>query len=298
THDHDMGFLYTLSSVAEYTITRDPEAREMAMAAARSLAARFNPFGQFLRAWNDWPDDTPEYRLEKRGKAIVDSMMNLPLLWWAWRETGITMFSDIAHAHAKTTIKYFLREDGSTCHTFNFDPVTAQPLEPRTHQGLADDSCWARGQAWALYGFALAYTATGTAEYLEASRTCARFWSSHTPETGIPPWDFSAPGQPLPDTSAAAIAACGLMELSQHVGDEEGRRYQELAVRSLSHLGRDFWQADSYMGLLTGGVSHMPRKQGVGVSLIYGDYFFLEGLLRAQGRTPFCWCPLQNPDRR
>ena len=291
THTHDMGFLYTLSAVAAHSINKDPEAREMALAASRSLAARFNPFGKFIRAWNDRPGDTEAARIERRGKAIIDTMMNLPLLWWASRETGNEMFSEVAHAHALTTRQHFLRDDGSTYHTFNFDPVTGKPLGGRTHQGYADESCWSRGQAWALYGYSLAYTWTGAHEYLDTARLLAEYWLQRSPERGIPPWDFDAPGEAAPDTSAAAIAACGLQELARHVDANQGEKYRGFAIQTLTNLGARFIQLEPYMGLLTGGVSNMPAGRGVGVSLVYGDYFYLEGLLRANGRSRFYWCP-------
>ena len=291
THNHDMGLLFTLSAVAAYTITGDAEAQEMALAAARSLSARFNPFGQFIRAWNNEPDSDSVVRLERRGKAIIDTMMNLHLLRWASRETGSKMFSELADAHTRTTRKYLVRDDGSTYHSFDFDPVTGEPLGGKTLQGYADDSCWARGQAWAIHGFTHAYTWTGTPEYLETARLLAGFWLRRCPESGIPPWDFDAPGDALPDTSAAAIAACGLLELARHVGGDEGKRYRTFAVQTLTSLRESFFQPQEYMGLITGGVSNMPGGYGVGVSLVYGDYFYLEGLLRTQGRSRFYWCP-------
>ena len=291
THTHDMGFLYTLSAVAPYSISGDREAREMALAAARSLAARFNPFGGFIRAWNAWPEDSEAAGLEKRGKAIIDTMMNLHLLWWAAQESGNDDYSEIAHAHARTTRRLFLREGGSTHHTFVFDPVTGEPLEGKTHQGYSDASGWSRGHAWALYGYSLAYTWTGEAEYLEAARTLARYWVGRCPAGGVPPWDFDAPAEARPDTSAAAIAACGLMELARHLGDAEGESCKRLALQTLATLGERFRQPEAQMGLISDGVSNMPGGRGVGVSLVYGDYFYFEGLLRAQGRDRFYWCP-------
>lgn len=293
SHTHDMGFLYSPTAVAEHTITGDKDMREMALAAARAITARFNPFGRFIRAWNIWDEDaTEEARKERRGKAIIDTMMNLQLLWWAERETGNAEFGQIAEEHAAITRRYFCRADGSTFHTFIFDPATGETLGGKTHQGYADSSCWSRGQAWAIYGFSLAHAWTGGAEHLETARLLARYWVDNIPESGVPPWDFDAPdGASLPDTSAATIAACGLMELAGLVGGSEGESYRTVALKSLVTLDQDFIQPAPYMGLLSGGVSARPRGTGVGVSLVYGDYFYMEALLRAQGRTRFCWRP-------
>lgn len=291
THNHDMGLLFTLSSVAAHKITDAPEAREMALSAARSLAARFNPFGQFIRAWNNTLDNNGKIKLERRGKAIIDTMMNLHLLRWASHETENRMFSELADAHARTTLKYLVRKDGSTHHSFDFDPVTGKALEGHTLQGYRDDSCWARGQAWALHGFAHAYAWTQRPEYLDAARLVAKYWMERSPESGIPPWDFDAPGDPLPDTSAGSIAACGLLELARYVTAFEKEQYRNLAIKTLLKLGESFLQPEDYFGLISNGIVNMPDRQGIGVSLIYGDYFYLEGLLRAQGRTQFYWRP-------
>ena len=293
SHTHDMGFLFSPTAVAEYTITGDKEMREMALAAARAVITRFNPFGRFIRAWNIWDEDASvEARNERRGKAIIDTMMNLHLLWWAERETGSAEFGNIAEEHASTTRRYFCREDGSTFHTFIFDPETGDPLHGRTHQGYADGSCWSRGQAWAIYGFSLAHAWTGREEHLETARSLAKYWLDNIPENGVPPWDFNAPdGASLPDTSAATVAACGLMELASHVGGSEAESYRGVALKSLVTLDKDFRQPEQHMGLLSNGVSSKPKGIGIGVSLVYGDYFYIEALLRAQGRERFCWRP-------
>lgn len=293
SHTHDMGFLYSPSAVAEYTITGNEDMREMALAAARAITARFNPFGRFIRAWNIWDEDsTEEARNERRGKAIIDTMMNLQLLWWAERETGNAEFGQIAEEHASTTRRFFCRDDGSTFHTYIFDPETGKPLRGKTHQGYADSSCWSRGQAWAIYGYSLAHAWTGGPEHLETARALAGYWLDHIPDNGVPPWDFDAPdGASLPDTSAAAVAACGLMELARHVGGSEGESYRDAALNSLVTLGRNFIQPEPHMGLLSDGVSGKPSGIGIGVSLVYGDYFYVEALLRAQGRERFCWRP-------
>ena len=293
SHTHDMGFLFSPTAVAEYTITGDKEMREMALAAARAVITRFNPFGRFIRAWNIWDEDASvEARNERRGKAIIDTMMNLHLLWWAERETGSAEFGNIAEEHASTTRRYFCREDGSTFHTFIFDPETGDPLHGRTHQGYADGSCWSRGQAWAIYGFSLAHAWTGREEHLETARSLAKYWLDNIPENGVPPWDFNAPdGASLPDTSAATVAACGLMELASHVGGSEAESYRDVALKSLVTLDKDFRQPEQHMGLLSNGVSSKPKGIGIGVSLVYGDYFYIEALLRAQGRERFCWRP-------
>ena len=172
---HDLGFLYTLSARAQWQIAGDMAARDLALRAAQELAARFRPKGRYIQAWGRIGDPA------EGGRAIIDTMMNLPLLFWAGQQTGDPSFSQIAMAHADTTRKHLLRSDGASYHTFFFDQDTGRPVGPRAHQGYADDSLWARGQAWAVYGFALAAEWSQEERFLEMGRSYASGDDEHQP---------------------------------------------------------------------------------------------------------------------
>jgi len=294
-NDHDMGFRYSLTSVADFVNTGSREARQYAIQAARVLAARYNAKGQFIQAWNPRPTNTPEHNRELLGKAIIDCMMNQPLLWWASQVTGDKKYAEIAHAHSHTSMEVFYRKDGSSYHTFNFDHETGERLCGKTHQGYADESTWSRGHAWGLYGFALAYTCTGAPEYLQKAREAAQWWLANTPACAVPPWDFNASeeNRHLVDTSAALCAACGLFEIARHVDAEEAATYRAFAEQACLTVNEKYLQSEAHVGLVNHGVSSLPHGRGITVNLIYNDYFYIEALLRSQGRFLFHWCP--NP---
>lgn len=279
---HDLGFLYTLSSVAGWRLTGDEAARQDGLEAADYLADRYRPEAGVLQAWEGYhhPDWSEEWA---SGRVIVDCMMNLPLLYWAAEQTGYDRYRDIAATHADCTAEYLVRDDGSTAHTFQIDVETGDPLGVETHQGFADDSTWARGQGWAIYGFALSYRYTRDESHRETARAAADWYAEHLPEDGIPRWDFDAPDDHR-DTSAAAIATCGLFELSSALphGDPDRSRYENLALDTLSTLTDEYTtEGEDATGILAHGVDNKPDDKGVGRSLIYGDYFYLEGLVRA-----------------
>jgi unsaturated chondroitin disaccharide hydrolase len=294
SHDHDLGFLYSLSAVADYKLTRDEAARRMGLLAAESLATRFNPHGQFIRAWNDWAIDTPASRIRKRGKMIIDGMMNLGLLFWAAQESGRTRYADIAIAHATTSAHYLVRADGSSYHSFDFDPVSGRPLGGATVQGYADESCWSRGQAWGVHGFAQTYAYTGIPVFRETAQRLADYIIAHLPADCIPPWDYQLPTDAphYRDSSAAAITAAGLFLLADVLADApaQAAAYRTAANAMLRQL------ADAYStaahpqaeGLLLHGAGFV-KKGHADTMLPYGDYFYVEALLRAQGRTAFFW---------
>ena len=209
---HDLGFLYSLHSVALHKLTGEERHRELGIKAAEALAARFRPEGNYIRAWG---------RLDETGTdwdamAIIDCMMNLPLLFWASRETGDPRFKDIAIRHADTTLECFIRDDDSVFHAYRFDPVSGAPSCGENYCGHSKDSHWARGTAWAIYGFAMSYRHTGERRFLDASLRVARKFLSLLDEGVVPVWDFRLPEDPalhIRDSSAAAIAACGFQEL-------------------------------------------------------------------------------------
>lgn len=293
SHTHDMGFLYLLSAVADYDVTGDAEARRMALAAADALAARYNAVGGFIPAWNPRPRDTPEAAARKAGKIIIDCMENLCLLYWATDESDDRRYAEIANAHALTSRRYLVRPDGSTFHTYDFDPETGVPIGGFTHQGYADGSCWSRGQAWGIHGFTHAYRHTGDTRFRETARQMADYAVDHLPADGIPYWDYDLPGDAPHhrDSSAAAITAAGLFALADNIEDGgAATRYRDAARAILTALMTGYTTVDApeAEGLLVHGASNVNAGRADAM-LPYGDYFYVEALLRARGRTRLYW---------
>jgi unsaturated chondroitin disaccharide hydrolase len=287
THDHDLGFLYSLSLVANYKVTGDTAARDGALRAAEALAQRFNPNGQFIRAWNDWGS------IDNRGRMIIDCLENLGLLFWATEVTGNTRFADIATRHAATTKRYILRADGSSYHSFVFDPDTGEPLRGETYQGYADESRWSRGQSWGVHGFSQVYRYTREPAFLVAAQQMADYVLAHLPDDGIPYWDYALPPNELQfrDTSAAAVTAAGLLALADLVTDAaDAERYLRTAQRMLVSLSTNYSTRGHHEaeGLLVQGAADVPRGLS-NAMLPYGDYYYVEALLRARGRKEFFW---------
>ncbi len=282
--DHDLGFLYTLSARAEWTLTGSPDARKIALRAARALAQRFNQRGDYIQAWGETG------RGSEAGRMIVDCLMNLPLLYWAAAQTGDNVYREIARRHAASTQKFIVRADGSTYHTFFFDPRTGQPLGGRTHQGYADESLWARGQAWAVYGFALTAQWLEDDDFMAAARQVADRFLADSPPDRTPLWDFRLPPDAprYRDSSAGAIAACGLLRLAKLAGCDHYHQQAEILVQIL--VDECLESAAHRQGLLKHGAQNVPA--GLADSyLIYGDYFFLEALLVLTGQPPDFWGP-------
>ncbi|MHB8644342.1 MAG: glycoside hydrolase family 88 protein [Thermomicrobiales bacterium] len=293
SHNHDMGFLYTLSAVADYKVTRDAEARRIGLAAADTLVNRYHAAGRFIPAWNGTPRETTEQQYRKRGKIIIDSMENLALLYWATEETGEPRYAAVANAHAITSCAYLVRPDGSTYHTFDFDPLTGAPIGGFTHQGYADESCWSRGQAWGIDGFTRAFAYTGDARFQETARRLAEYAIAHLPADGVPYWDYALPDDAphYRDSAAAAITAAGLFALADTLHDATtAARYRTTAWVILSALMARYTTEGNAEaeGLLLHGASNVSAGKS-DTMLPYGDYFFVEALLRANGRTHFYW---------
>ena len=288
SHDHDLGFLYSLSLVAAYQLAGDTAARAGALRAADSLAKRYNPDGRYILAWNDWGDGS-----DHRSRSIIDSMENLGLLFWAAKEMDDTHYQDIALAHAHTTADHMVRADGSSYHSFNFDPATGKPLCGETIQGYANESCWSRGQSWGIHGFALAYSYTGVTRFHDTAIQLADYALVHLPADNVPLWDYRLPDNETPyrDTSAGAIMAAGLFLLADVLDDEiKATHYRDSARAILDGLiaGYTTFDHPNTEGLLTQGAGHVSRGYANNM-LPYGDYFFVEALLRAQSRTAFFW---------
>ena len=225
------------------------------------------------------------------GGAIIDTMMNLPLLYLASEITGDPRFGSIAERHADTMLKYMLRPDGSANHQIVFDVKTGLLTANPGGQGYASGSSWSRGQAWALYGYALSFLHTGKDRYLDAAKRAASYFISNISSTGyVPLVDFRAPEEPLYyDTTAGAIAACGLLEIAERVSDDEKRLYVNSAIKILEALETGWCDFDpSTDGILDGGsVSYHEKEHHQ--KIIYGDYFFTEAILRLSGKSFLIW---------
>ncbi|MDS0300331.1 glycoside hydrolase family 88 protein [Halogeometricum sp. S1BR25-6] len=279
---HDLGFLYTLSAVAGYEVTGTERYREMAVTAADHLTDRFWDAPGLLQAWGD--PDSPEADEWVHGRMIVDTMMNLPLLFWASEATGEDAYAAIAETHARTNAEHIVRPDGSTFHTFKCDATSGEPLGGETAQGYDDDSCWARGQAWAIYGYALAAEYADEMAYADLAAKLANYYLHRVEPDHVPRWDFDAPADDeVRDTSAAAIAACGLVQLAAvlPVADDRADRYRNAALTTLDSLGEHYASdPERSNGLLTDAAYN--RGEGdYDECCLWGDYFYVEGLVRA-----------------
>lgn len=274
---HDLGFLFQPSFVRGYLITGDWALRDIAIRAAESLATRYCPTGEFLPAWD--PEEGEEYR----GLMIVDTLMNLPLLFWAGQIAQRHDLTSIAHAVARTIIRHHVRVDGSTYHTVRFDLRSGTPTAFGTHQGWAPESCWSRGQAWAIYGLTQCYELTGDDLYKSTAVRVADYYMAHlAPNRTIPPWDFSAPcvqkQAPL-DASAASIAASGLLALGRLM--EPNNRYCTIATQTVHQLIQECLVTESRPhGLIQHCTVDYPHGSGIDVATSYGDHYFLEALAK------------------
>ncbi|MDQ6421415.1 glycoside hydrolase family 88 protein [Paenibacillus sp. LHD-117] len=282
---HDVGFMWLPTSVANYKVTGNSESRKRAMHAANLLAGRFNLAGGFIRAWND--DTASE---DTRGWAIVDCMMNLPLLYWASEETKDPRYAQIAIKHADTALEAFIRPDGSVNHIVEFDPFHGGVVRTYGGQGYEEGSSWTRGQTWALYGFMMSYMHTGKQKYLQAAKRVAHYFMANIPDNGVIPIDFRQPKDPAyEDSTAAAIAACGLIEIAKAVGEYEKDVYVNAALKLLKTLDASYcdWTTDSDHLLMKGSAAY--HHQDIHISIIYGDYYFMEAIFKLKGNDLFLW---------
>ena len=297
TINHDLGFLFLLSSVANYRKTGDAEARRRGLLAANLLAARYNLDGKFIRAWPDFMADIMGKMLgsgDIRGVMIIDCMMNLPLLYWASEVSNDPRFKKIAVSHAKTAQQYIVRPDGSCNHIVVFDPETGEYLTNPGGQGYKQGSSWSRGQSWAVYGFALSYRHTGDQTFLDTAKQCAHYCIANLAVSDwLPLVDYRQPAEPLKyDSTAAMCTACGLLEIASHVDEEEARFYTEAAYRILRACEAKFanWNPEQD-SIMTGGTYfyHDPTGQDTEVPIIYADYYLIEAILRLKGKDLFEW---------
>lgn len=292
--DHDVGFLFLPSAVANYRMTGNKNARRRGIQAASALASRYNMAGGFLRAWNDTMNGFFPGLEDVSGSMIIDCIMNIPLLYWASEETHDPRYAQIAQSHAKTAQRYIVRPDGSCNHILFFDSKTGELLDNPGGQGYGKGSSWSRGQSWAVYGFALSYRHTGNPEFLDTAKRCAHYCIANMATNDwLPLVDYRAPAEPVKyDSTAGMITACGLLEIAEHVGEHEKKLYTDAAWRILRACDAKFnnWNPEED-SIVNGGTYfyHDPNGTNTEVPIIYGDYFLIEAILRLKGKELFIW---------
>lgn len=277
TDNHDVGFMLYCSYGNGYRLTQNPAYKDVLVTGAGSLSTRFNPMIKAIRSWDFTNNGKWQYPV------IIDNMMNLELLTWASKTTGDNRFHDIAVTHANTTMENHFRDDYSCYHVVSYDTITGKPHIKMTHQGYADESAWARGQAWAIYGYTVVYRETRDPKYLDFVQKVTDVYLERLPEDKIPYWDFDAPDIPNAprDASAAAVVASALLELSTYLPNGTGKRYKDEAVGMLASLSSDSYQSGkSKPSFLLHSVGHWPNHSEIDASIIYADYYYIEALLR------------------
>jgi unsaturated chondroitin disaccharide hydrolase len=289
---HDMGFLYSPSCVAGYKLAGNEIGKKAAILAADQLIYRYHPVGEYIQAWGSMnsPDNC---------RLIIDCLLNLPLLYWAAEVTGDSKYKEIAEKHIHTALKNVVREDYSTWHTFYFDLETGEPSHGATCQGYRDGSAWARGQAWGIYGIALSYRYTKKEEYIDLFKNVTNFFLDKLPEDLVPFWDLEfsdGSGEPR-DSSSAAIAACGMLEMAKYLSKEDAEFYTDIAKKMMKSLYDNYAVKD--VETSNGLVLHSTYSNrspyntcnhyGVDECNSWGDYFYLEALTRLKKDWELYW---------
>ena len=288
---HDVGFMWHILSGAGYRITGDQKSRTRNLYAAATLSSRFIIDGGFIRAWNGtWGG------MNNENWTIIDCLMNLPILYWASEELGDDRFKRVAMAHADMAIDGHLRPDGSVVHIAEHDRETGEVVKTYGGQGYAEGSSWSRGQAWALYGFVLSYIHTKEERYLNAAKQVANYFIANCCDDWLPRVDFRAPSEPVYyDSTAGACAACGLIEIAKALPECEGGMYMNAAINLLRAMGEKFCDFDPSNDKMLGfGSTRYPftdetKKAGIHISIIYGDYFYTEAILKLLGSEFLTW---------
>lgn len=276
-YDHDLGFLVFCSYGNGYRLTHNPVYRDVILATADSLATLFNPkVGTIL----SWPRN-----VEMLGghNTIMDNMINLEMLFWAARNGGDRRLFDVAVSHADKTMENQFRPDYSSYHVAVYDTVTGKCIKKCTHQGYSDDSMWARGQAWAIYGYTVVFRETGNPKYLEFAERLVDTYMKNLPDDYVPYWDFNAPDIPNAprDASAACVVASALLEMSGFYGNGKGEKYRKAAEKMLCSLSSDKYQSrERNVAFLLHSTGHWPAKSEIDASIIYADYYYIEALMR------------------
>ncbi len=272
---HDMGFLHSLGCVSIYKITGDEYAKKVAIKAADRLLTRYVPKGKFIRAWGKMGDPVGN-------RLIIDCLMNIPLLFWATEVTGDPKYREVAETHLDTTLKVIIRDDDTTFHTYFFDPETGAPDHGQTAQGASDDSVWARGQAWGVYGVALSYAYTKDERLVEIFKRLTRKFQELLPSDSVPYWDmiFTDGSGEERDTSAAAIAACGVLAMKQFMDVSEFMPMVEAMMTSLSEKYTARRLDFETNIILTDAMYSKPAGHKAEAN-IWGDYFYVEAIWRS-----------------
>lgn len=276
-YDHDLGFLVFCSYGNGYRLTHNPMYRDVILATADSLATLFNPkVGTIL----SWPRN-----VEMLGghNTIMDNMINLEMLFWAARNGGDRRLFDVAVSHADKTMENQFRSDYSSYHVAVYDTVTGKCIKKCTHQGYSDDSMWARGQAWAIYGYTVVFRETGNPKYLEFAERLVDTYMKNLPDDYVPYWDFNAPDIPNAprDASAACVVASALLEMSGFYGNGKGEKYRKAAEKMLCSLSSDKYQSrERNVAFLLHSTGHWQAKSEIDASIIYADYYYIEALMR------------------
>jgi len=279
TNNHDVGFILYCSFGNGLRLTGEESYNEVLLTGAKSLSTRFRQNLGCIQSWGS--------RKEWQCPVIIDNMMNLELLMWAFKKSGDSSFYHIAVSHADKTIKNHFRSDYSSYHVVSYDTLTGAIEAQQTSQGAADESAWSRGQSWGLYGYTMMYRETGLDRYLQQAQHIADFLINHPnlPEDKIPYWDFNAPGIPNAerDASAGAIMASALVELSELTGGDKGKKYLSVAEKQIRSLASSAYRAnlgENGNFILMHNVGSLPANSEVNVPLTYADYYFIEALLR------------------
>lgn len=274
---HDMGFLYTLSCVAAYKITGNEIAKKAALLAADNLCDRYVANGRFIKAWGGM-DSICENRL------IIDCLLNIPLLFWAYEVDGDYKYLEVAVNHLDTTIRTAIRDDWTTFHTYFFDVETGAPVRGETAQGYSNDSMWARGQAWGIYGLALAYRYTKRNDILHVQKMLSNKFVERLPVDNVPCWDMVfTDTKTQKDTSASPIAICGMLEMNKLAPNSKYIDvWNNKSKDMICALGDRFTTINNpeSNGILAHGVYNIPKNEGVDECTIWGDYFYMEALMR------------------
>lgn len=285
---HDLGFLYIPSCLSAYELTGSAEAHEATLLAAKQLSTRFQPKGGFIQAWGKKGADD-NYRL------IIDALLNIPILYWAGKETNNQTYIDMADSHYKQATSTVIRENGSTFHTYFYDSVTGKPLRGATHQGYSDDSSWARGQAWAVYGIPIHAKYETNDSDLKLFEKVTNYFLNRLPKDNVPYWDliFNDGDDQSRDSSAGAIAVCGMDEMMKSI--PESNQYKliyKYAMHSiLNSLIDNYSQKNPTPGapVLEHGVYSWHSGKGVDEGNIWGDYYYLEALIRFYKNWEMYW---------
>lgn len=284
---HDVGFMWHLTSGANYRLTGNEASAVRNFFAATTLFSRYNIDGDFIRAWNG---------TEAEGYSIIDCLMNIPLLYWATDEIGDDRFKKIAMRHMEMAMRDHIRPDGSVNHIVNHEVDKVGVQNILGGQGYDETSCWSRGLAWAVYGSVLSYIHAGKEEYLEAAKRTADYFIEHCKKTNyLPVVDFTAPETPVYyDSTAGVCTACGLLEIAKYVSEEEAKYYTEEAINILKACDEHFCNyEEDEDALVLMGTERYPHtdagRRGLHIPIIYGDFFFVEALCKLKGREFLIW---------